>query len=125
VNRPRCPVNHQQRDGAMAASGFGRQQNYAPVESAGLANSGFGNGDSGWALEGKTGRFDGRGNEDDYSQAGNLFRLLPADEKDRLTSNIAGAMRSVPDDIKQRQLAHFDLADPAYGAAVRAKLSAA
>ncbi|GGC77232.1 catalase [Undibacterium terreum] len=123
VNRPRCPVNHQQRDGAMAASGFGRQQNYATVESAGVANSGFGNGDAGWALEGTTGRFDGRGQEDDYSQAGNLFRLLPADEKDRLTSNIAGAMRSVPDEIKQRQLAHFDKADPAYGAAVRAKLN--
>jgi len=49
--------------------------------------------------------------------------LLPADERERLTSNIAGAMRSVLDVIKKRQLAHFDKADPAYGAAVRAKLN--
>jgi catalase len=129
VNRPRCPVNHQQRDGSMAGSagdpnGSSAAQNYAPVQAAGVAPTGFGHGDAGWALNGTAGRYDERGESDDFTQAGNLFRLLPADEKDRLTSNIAGAMRGVPAEIQQRQIGHFTKADPAYGDAVARKLAA-
>ena len=40
----------------------------------------------------------------------------------RLIANIAGAMQSVPDDIKRRQITHFSKADPACGAGVAAKL---
>jgi catalase len=124
VNRPRCPVHNQQRDGTMRFDNFGGEQNYANVVSSGVATSGFGHGDPGWALEGSAGRFDSRGGDDEYTQAGDLFRLMPADAKDRLTTNIANAMKSVSAEIQQRQLAHFDKADPAYGAAVRAKLAA-
>ncbi|MES2207835.1 MAG: catalase [Pseudomonadota bacterium] len=123
VNRPRCPVHHQQRDGAMAIHNFGSQPNYANVERQGLTSRGFGHSDAGWPLEAEAGRYDFRGKEDDYTQAGNLFRLLPADEKERLTTNIANAMRNVAVEIQQRQLSHFDKADPAYGAAVRHKLT--
>jgi len=129
VNRPRCPVNHQQRDGSMAgsagdANGSSAAQNYATVQAGGVAPTGFGHGDGGWALNGTAGRYDERGQSDDFTQAGNLFRLLPADEKDRLTSNIAGAMRGVPAEIQQRQIGHFTKADPAYGDAVARKLAA-
>ncbi|WP_457335402.1 catalase [Rhizobacter sp. P5_C2] len=129
VNRPRCPVNHQQRDGSMAGSagdpnGSSAAQNYAPVQAAGVAPTGFGHGDAGWAVNGTAGRYDERGQSDDFTQAGNLFRLLPADEKDRLTSNIAGAMRGVPAEIQQRQIGHFTKADPAYGSEVARKLAA-
>ena len=65
------------------------------------------------------GRSDGRGAEDDFTQAGNLFRLLPANEKQRLFNNLSGPLSQVPDEILQRQLGHFDKADPAYGAGVR------
>ncbi|HSD39350.1 MAG TPA: catalase-related domain-containing protein [Rhodocyclaceae bacterium] len=41
-----------------------------------------------------------------------------------LTSNIAGAMKSVGDDDKQLQLSHFTKVDPEYGAAVATKLAA-
>jgi catalase len=51
-----------------------------------------------------------------------LFNL---DEKERLFSNIATAMSGVPGFIVERQLAHFDKADAAYGAGVRAALAAA
>ena len=66
VNRPRCPVNHQQRDGSMAGSagdpnGSSAAQNYAPVQAAGVAPTGFGHGDAGWALNGTAGRYDERG----------------------------------------------------------------
>jgi catalase len=55
---------------------------------------------------------------DDYSQAGNLFRLLPPDEQQRLFRNIAASMQGVPPVIIDRQLEHFRKADPAYGEGV-------
>lgn len=124
VNRPRCPFHNQQRDGAMAIDNGGSALNYHTVNAGGNDVHGFGHGDQGWALNGVAGRYDGRGREDDYTQAGNLFRLMPADEQDRLTTNIANAMSGVAVEIQQRQLEHFDRADAAYGAAVRAKLAA-
>ncbi len=44
--------------------------------------------------------------------------------QDRLTSNIAGAMKDVSADVKALQIGHFTKADAAYGAAVAAKLAA-
>ena len=123
VNRPRCPFHNQQRDGAMAIDNGGAAQNYEAVQAGGTSPSGFGHGDPGWALDGVAGRYDERGTSDDFTQAGNLYRLLPADEKDRLTTNIANAMRSVSAEIQDRQLGHFAKADPAYGEAVARKLA--
>jgi len=123
VNQPRCPVHNQQRDGAMAIQNGGAAANYAPVQAAGTRPQGFGHGDPGWVLDGGAGRYDARGSEDDFTQAGNLFRLLPAAERQNLFDNIGGAMQGVAAEIQQRQLAHFDRADPAYGAGVRAALS--
>ncbi len=124
VNAPRCPFHHQQRDGQMAIDNGGSARNYAAVESSGTKPQGFGHGDAGWAIEGMAARYDGRGVEDDYTQAGNLFRLLPQQEKQNLFDNIAGPLSQVSAEIQQRQLAHFDKADPAYGAGVRAALAA-
>jgi catalase len=70
-------------------------------------------------------RYDHREGNDDYTQAGNLFRLFDEGQRQRLFSNIATAMTGVPDFIVERQLAHFDKADPAYGAGVRAALAEA
>jgi len=122
VNRPRCPFHHQQRDGAMAIDNGGSAANYANVSAAGSAPQGMGHGEPGWDLTGAAGRYDARGTEDDFSQAGNLYRLLSADEKDALTSNIAGAMAGVPREIQDRQIAHFSRADAQYGAEVARKL---
>jgi catalase len=122
VNAPRCPFHNQQRDGAMAISNGGSAPNYATVDAAGTAPQGFGHGDAGWALNGVARRYDGRGNEDDFTQAGNLFRLLSVVEQRKLCANLAGPLSQVSDEIVQRQLGHFDKADPAYGAGVRAAL---
>jgi catalase len=123
VNAPRCPVHHHQRDGQMASHNGGAAPNYANVMSAGAGSTGLGHGDSGWALQGVTGRHDGRGHEDDYTQAGNLFRILPPEEQQKLFDNLAGPLSQVRDETLQRQLAHFDQADPAYGAGVRAAIA--
>ena len=122
VNAPRCPVHNQQRDGQMAVANGGSAVNYANVEAAGTQPRGLGHGDAGWTLGGVAGRFDGRGQEDDFTQAGNLFRLLPPQEQQDLFNNLAGPLSQVSDEILQRQLGHFDKADPAYGAGVRAAL---
>jgi catalase len=63
-------------------------------------------------------RYDHRDGNDDYTQAGNLFRLMTADEQARLIANIVGSMSSVPVYIQERQIAHFYKADPAYGSGV-------
>jgi len=124
VNSPRCPFHNQQRDGAMAtpASNKYSAKNYANVEAGGTATTGFGHGEPGLALQGDAGYYDERGESDDFTQAGNLFRLMTPDAQDRLTSNIAGALGSVSQDIQDLQLSHFTKADPAYGAAVARKL---
>jgi catalase len=122
VNAARCPVHHQQRDGAMSlGSNFGSAPNYATVDAAGSAPQGLGHGEPSLKV-GDAARYDARGQEDDYTQAGNLFRLMPEAEKQRLAANIAGAMAGVPADIVQRQLGHFGKADPDYARRVAEQL---
>ena len=124
VNAPRCPFHNHQRDGAMAGANGGAAVNYDPVQAQGSNPHGMGHGEPPLALDGAAGRYDGRGKEDDYTQAGNLFRLMPADEQQALFNNIAGPLSQVSAEIIARQLAHFDQADAAYGAGVRAALKA-
>jgi len=71
-----------------------------------------------FAFNDKAARYNhGEGN-DEYSQAGDLFRLLTPDHQDRLISNIADAMQTVPRDIQLRQVMHFAKADLRYGEGV-------
>jgi catalase len=69
-------------------------------------------------ISGDADRYDHRKGNDDYTQAGNLFRLMNADQKRQLIQNLVGAMKSVPKEIQERQVAHFAKADPAYGEGV-------
>jgi catalase len=127
VNRPRCPFHNQQRDGAMAGAAGddngGAAQNYAAVQTPRSFAGGLGHGEPGLPLDGAAGRYDGRFGDDPYTQAGNLYRLMPAREKQNLVDNMAAAMQSVSLDTIQRQLGHLDKADPSYGAGVRASLA--
>ena len=124
VNAARCPFHNQQRDGAMAVNNGGSARNYANVVASGTAPQGLGHGEPALVLDGAAARHDGRGAEDDYTQAGDLFRLLTPEGKQNLFDNLAGPLSQVREETLQRQLAHFDRADPAYGAGVRAALQA-
>jgi catalase len=73
-------------------------------------------------ISGDADRYNHREGNDDYTQAGNLYRLMPQDEKERLHRAIAKAMQGVPKEIIDRQLAHFGKADPAYAEGVRKAL---
>ena len=123
VNKPRCPVHHYHRDGQTRFDGnFGSAVNYqpnsfdGPVEDAKYKEPPL-------KISGDADRYDHRIGNDDYTQAGNLFRLMSADQKRQLIDNLVGAMRSVPKFVQVRQLKHFYKADPDYGKSVAAGLS--
>jgi catalase len=73
-------------------------------------------------ISGDADRYDHRSGNDDYTQAGNLFRLMSPEQKQQLYGNIAAAMQGVPVEIVNRQLVHFYRADPDYGIGVAAAL---
>lgn len=122
VNKPRVPVNTYHRDGHMRFDGnYGGAVNYEPNSFDGpVENSLFK--EPPLKISGDVDRHDHRKGNDDYTQAGNLYRLLPANEKDRLHKAIAGAMAGVPKEIIERQLGHFAKADKAYAAGVKKAL---
>jgi catalase len=71
------------------------------------------------AVSGTVARHDHRADSDYYSQPGNLFRLMPADAKQRLIDNIVASLgNGVPQRIQELQIQHFYKADPAYGTGV-------
>ncbi len=122
VNRPQAPVHNYQRDGFMRHDGNGESAvNYEPNSFGGPAqNPAYA--EPPFPVDGDGARYDHREGNDDYTQAGNLFRLMTADERARLIENIVGSMQSVPRPIQERQIAHFLKADPAYGEGVAAGL---
>ncbi|HEY8990919.1 MAG TPA: catalase [Luteolibacter sp.] len=122
VNRPKSPANTYHLGGAMNfAKPSSRDAYYDPNTFGGPVH------DARFAepplkISGDADRWNHRAGNDDYTQPGNLFRLMSDAQKLQLFQNLAEAMREVPREIVERQLAHFDKADPAYGAGVRAAL---
>jgi catalase len=122
VNQPRCPTHNYHRDGTMRVDGNGGSGvNYEPNSFGGPAEDARYKEPS-LALSGDADRHDHREGNDDYGQAGALFRLMSNAQQALLMDNLTGAMTGVPEDIQRRQLAHFAKADPAYGAGVAARL---
>lgn len=120
----RCPfaTNNYQRDGRMRVDGNGGSTpNYFPnsfdnivVDEAYKEPS--------LALESNVaGWFDrnAEGENDHYTQPGNLYRLLVPEQQQNLISNIVGAMSGIEgpkkDEIINRQLCHWFRADPTLG----------
>jgi len=118
VNAPRCPVHSYHRDGQMrtdgnAGSTIGYEPNtkkewqehndYAepPLDLSGAAN-----------------RWNHREDEDYFSQAGNLFRLMSNDQKQALFRNTASSVGGASVEIQKRHIKHCLEADFAYGEGV-------
>lgn len=124
VNQPKCPVHHYHKDGPM------RFFDNCPYGDAYYEPNSF-NGpaeDTQYAepvlpLVGDADRYDHRDGNDDYAQPRALFRLFDEDQKQRLYANIAAAMVGVPNEIIERQLAHFEKIDPAYSAGIKQALA--
>ena len=124
VNAPKCPVHHYHRDGSMKffKTETGHPDAYYEPNSFGGAVQNPAVAEPPLRLSGDVSRFDHREGNDDYSQAGDLFRMLDAGHQARLAGNIAASMGGVPAFIIDRQLGHFDKADKHYGQLVRAAL---
>ncbi len=118
VNKPQCPMHHYHRDGAMRGDeNGGIGPNYEP-NSFGGAKEDPAYRERPRTITGSVDRHNHREGNDDYTQAGNLFRLMPADARQRLMDNLATSMASVPKRIQELQVQHFYKADPAYGTGV-------
>lgn len=134
VNAPRCPVNHYQRDGAMAGmcpfrgkasdvQGSGanfypndRVNQGAPVPEPRVAPPPMPVLEDAWI-----GYHDASG-EDYASQAGALYRLMSEGQKNQLAHNIAGGLVQANASIQARMLAQFAAADDDYAARVQQAL---
>ena len=131
VNAARCPVQHYQRDGAMAGmcpfrgdsvtSGPGanfypndRINDGAPVPDPAVTEPPMPVLDNAWI-----GHHDEAADEDHYSQAGDLFRLMDETQKTQLTTTIAEGLAYASASAQQRMLEQFDRADPDYAARIQ------
>ncbi len=118
VNAPKCPVFGYHRDGAMRFdANSGGAVNYEPNSFGGPKECpAFA--EPPLKISGDAARHNHRDGNDDYTQPGNLFRLMTPDAQERLFGNIGRHMGAVPLEIQLRQLCHFFRADPAYGMGV-------
>lgn len=123
VNKPRCPVQHYQRDGVMSVGQGASSPNYfpnsyddAPRDHAEYKEPPLPLGDV------TVDRYDSREGHDDYTQAGNLYRLMPQDAQRRLHQAIAGVLGQAREEVQMRQLCHFFRADEDYGRGVASEL---
>ncbi len=136
VNRPKCPVNHYQRDGVMAgACPFGHEgavdnqgsgvnfypndqiNQGAPAPDHSVAEPPMPVAEQAWV------KAHDQSAEDYHSQAGDLFRLMSEDQKQQLASNIAGGLKQASPSAQQRMLAQLQQADADYRARVEALLA--
>ncbi len=122
INKPKSGVNTYHMDGSMRFDAPGGSDAYyepnsfaGPVQDERFREPPL-------KISGDGDRYDHRQGNDDYTQPGDLFRLMSDDQKQQLFNNFAEAMDGVPGEIVARQLGHFHKADPAYAAGVAAAM---
>ena len=122
VNASRCPFHSYHRDGAMRVDGnYGSTLGYEP-NSYGEWQEQPDFSEPPLSLEGAADHWNHREDEDYYSQPGNLFRLMTAEQQKALFGNTARAMGDAPREIKLRHIGNCLKADPAYGKGVADEL---
>jgi catalase len=118
VNAARCPVHSYHRDGVMRVDGnHGSTLGYEP-NSYGEWQQQPGFSEPPLSLEGAADHWNHRADDDYYSQAGKLFRLMSSEQKAQLFGNTARAIGGAPREIQIRHIGNCLKADPAYGKGV-------
>jgi len=94
VNQPKCSVMHYQRDGAMALGNNGvNRPNYEPNSDENAPKQNCAYAEPALDLgQVKADRYDHRQGNDDYTQAGDLYRLMTPDQQEQLIQNIVGSL---------------------------------
>jgi len=76
-----------------------------------------------WSASGDVARFETK-DDDNFSQVGTFYnKVLDAEARDRLTSNIAGHLVNAATFIQKRAIANFSKADPEYGRSIERKIA--
>ncbi|MCC2279082.1 catalase [Streptomyces sp. ET3-23] len=127
VNRPHATVARTNgRDGHAYDGRHGRAKNYEPNSFGGPVQTDR----PLWQpspVTGPTGTHPApvHAEDNDFVQAGNLYRLMSEPEKERLIANLAGFIAKVSrDDIVERAIGNFRQADPDYGKRLEAAVQA-
>ncbi|TGK49268.1 catalase [Leptospira kanakyensis] len=119
VNRSLSPTKNYQMDGYRSEENPS-YDNYepngfsGPIEDEQLAEPPL-------RISGDADRYNSHKENDDFSQAGDLYRMLKPEEKERLTSVIAGTMKGIPKDLVKKNVEHFTKCDPEYGKKIAEK----
>lgn len=130
VNAPRHAARNYQRDGAFAGTGqpADGSVNFYPNDQAA---SGAPSPDAvvceppfPTESEAALAWYDNR-HEDNFTQAGALFRIMSEAQQQQLFGNIAGGLVHATPSVQERMLAQFEAADPAYAAGVAVALEQA
>ncbi|NOQ45311.1 MAG: catalase [Desulfobulbaceae bacterium] len=118
-----CPMHNYQRDGFMQFDGNGGGgPNYWPNSMGGPAPTG-GTDEPGLEISGMTGRHEYTLTDDDFIQAGELYRTVMTDtDRDHLIENIVGHLQGAQKRLQLRQCALFYKADGDYGTRVASGL---
>ncbi|MCX5863084.1 MAG: catalase [Deltaproteobacteria bacterium] len=117
VNAPKCaPEKSYQRDGFMRTDANGGiSPNYWPNSFGGVAPDHEAT-EPTFEVQGHAGRHAYQHSNDDFVQAGNLYRKVMTDQdKKNLINNIVGHLGGAQRRIQLRQTALFFKADPDYG----------
>eukprot|EP00761_Pharyngomonas_kirbyi_P011336 gb/GECH01011361.1/.p1 GENE.gb/GECH01011361.1/~~gb/GECH01011361.1/.p1 ORF type:complete len:481 (+),score=108.65 gb/GECH01011361.1/:1-1443(+) len=116
INAPlRAKANVYYRDGLMAVNGNGGSgPNYEPNSFGGPVQDPSVK-EHPHRVSGSIVRQRTAHPNDDFVQAGNLYRLITPQERNNLIKNIAGHLRGARKDLQLRQLQLFYKADPDYG----------
>lgn len=124
ANAAKSEVNHYHKDGSMRffTNDFGNPDAYYEPNSKGGAVEDPTVEEPPMKISGDAKRYEENDTYGEYKQPGDLFRMFNDDQKNRLFNNIAVAMQGVSMEIIERQLVHFDKADPEYGNGVRKAL---
>jgi len=124
INRPKNAVNYYQRDGTMAyGDNGGDSPNYYP-NSFGGPEPKLDTGEPPFEVSGQAARQPYIHPNDDFFQAGELYRRVMSDEdRDHLIVNITSHLRNAQKRIQLRQTALFCKSDPEYGRRVAEGLS--
>ncbi|MDF2911207.1 MAG: katA [Sporolactobacillus laevolacticus] len=115
INRPLNGTNNNYRDGNMRFDGNGGRSVYYEPNSFGGPHESPTDKQTEFEISGMAANvpYD---DDDFYTQAGDLYRLMSEDERTRLVRNLVNWMKPVEiEEIKKRQIRHFYKADPEYG----------
>jgi catalase len=117
VNRPRVAPANYMRDGLMRGdANGGTADNYEPNSFGGPVED-HAYREPPYVMPGNTtGRFDQKtARNDDYVQAGDLYRLMAPDAQDRIVDQIVTMMTPVRRDIQLRAVGNFGKCDATFG----------